>query len=260
MMRLQKYLAMCGVASRRGAEKLIAAGRVFVNGERITEMGVQIDEELDEVTVGGETVKPESKKVYIMLNKPEGYVTTVSDDKGRHTVMELVPEINERIYPVGRLDYNSEGLLILTNDGELANKLMHPKHSVEKTYLVEAAGNITMNMISAFRRGVKIEGGITQPAEVEVVGATGYGTKMRITIHEGRNRQIRRMFEAFGCTVKKLRRTGEAGLSLGHLPLGKWRRLSEQEINTLKNHANGVTRAQKNKKYWESVKNRKRGN
>ncbi len=223
-------------------------------------MGVQIDEASDEVVFDGEAVKPEAKKVYIMLNKPAGFVTTVSDDKGRRTVMELVSEVNERVYPVGRLDYNSEGLLILTNDGELANKLMHPRGAVDKTYTAEVAGNVTMDMISAFRRGVKLDdGSVTQPAEVEVTGSSRYGVKMKITIHEGKNRQIRRMFETFGCTVKRLKRIGEAGLSLGHLPEGKWRRLSEQEINTLRNHANGVTRAQKNKRYWENVKRGKRG-
>ena len=258
-MRLQKYLVACGVASRRGAEAIIAQGRVFVNGSRVTEMGVQVDEELDEITLDGEPLKLENKKVYIMLNKPAGFVTTVSDDRGRRTVMELVSEINERIYPVGRLDYNSEGLLIMTNDGELANKLMHPRGSVEKNYLVGVSGNVTMDLISAFRRGVEIDGYTTKPAEVEVVGATRYGTKMKVTIREGKNRQIRKMFEAQGCTVKRLKRTGEAGLSLGHLPEGKWRRLSEQEINALKNHANGITRAQKNKRYFESMKNRRRG-
>ena len=258
-MRLQKYLADCGVASRRGAEAIIAQGRVFVNGSRVTEMGVQIDEESDEVMLDGEILKPEKKKVYIMLNKPAGFVTTVSDDKGRRTVMELVSEINERIYPVGRLDYNSEGLLIMTNDGELANKLMHPRGSVEKNYLVEVAGNVNMDLIAAFRHGIKIDGYMTKPADIEVVGATKYGAKMKVTIREGKNRQIRKMFEAQGCSVKRLKRTGEAGLSLGHLPEGKWRRLSEQEINTLRNHADGITRAQKNKKYWESVKSRRRG-
>ncbi len=234
MMRLQKYLANAGVASRRAAEKMISEGRVSVNGEIIREMGVQIDEEFDTVEVDGSVVKNNEKKYYIMLNKPVGFVTTVSDDKDRPTVMELVSDISARIYPVGRLDYDTEGLLLLTNDGDLTFKITHPKHDISKTYVAEVTGNITMDTILQLRRGVVIDGQKTSPAEVEVVGATQYGTKVEITIHEGRNRQVRKMFEALGCIVKKLKRTKEAGLVLGHLPLGKWRKLSESEVNMLK--------------------------
>jgi len=234
MMRLQKYLANAGVASRRAAEKIIAEGRVSVNDEIVREMGVQIDEDYDAIKVDGELVKNEEKKYYIMLNKPVGFVTTVSDDKGRPTVMELVSDISARIYPVGRLDYDTEGLLLLTNDGDLTFKITHPKHDISKTYVAEVSGNITMDTIVQLRRGVVIDGKKTSPAEVEVVGATQYGTKVEITIHEGRNRQVRKMFEALGCVVKRLRRTKEAGLTLGHLPLGKWRKLSESEVNMLK--------------------------
>lgn len=234
MMRLQKYLANAGVASRRSAEKMISEGRVAVNGDIIREMGVQIDENYDVVEVDGETIKNTEKKYYIMLNKPAGFVTTVSDDKGRPTVMELVSDISARIYPVGRLDYDTEGLLILTNDGDLTYKITHPKYDIAKTYVAEVTGNVTMDTILQLRRGVVIDGQKTSPAEVEVVGATQYGTKVEITIHEGRNRQVRKMFEALGCIVKKLKRTKEAGLTLGHLPLGKWRKLSESEVNMLK--------------------------
>ncbi len=234
MMRLQKYLANAGVASRRSAEKMIGEGRVAVNGDIIREMGVQIDENYDVVEVDGEVVKNTEKKYYIMLNKPAGFVSTVSDDKGRPTVMELVSDISARIYPVGRLDYDTEGLLILTNDGDLTYKITHPKHDIAKTYVAEVTGNVTMDTILQLRRGVVIDGQKTSPAEVEVVGATQYGTKVEITIHEGRNRQVRKMFEALGCIVKKLKRTKEAGLTLGHLPLGKWRKLSESEVNMLK--------------------------
>ncbi len=234
MMRLQKFLANAGVASRRAAERMISEGRVSVNDEIIREMGVQIDEEYDSVKVDGVAVKSAEKKYYIMLNKPVGFVTTVSDDKGRPTVMDLVSDISARIYPVGRLDYDTEGLLLLTNDGDLTYRITHPKHDIAKTYVAEVTGNISMDTILQLRRGVMLDGQKTSPAEVEVVGATQYGTKVEITIHEGRNRQVRRMFEALGCIVKKLKRTKEAGLVIGHLPLGKWRKLSESEVNMLK--------------------------
>ncbi len=234
MVRLQKYLADAGVASRRASEKLIAEGRVSVNGDIIREMGVQVDEEYDVIAVDGEIVKNSVKKEYIMLNKPVGFITTVSDDKDRPTVMELVSDISSRIYPVGRLDYDTEGLLLLTNDGDLTYRITHPKHDIAKTYVAEVTGDVSMDTINQLRRGVVIDGKKTSPAEVEVVGATQYGTKIEITIHEGRNRQVRKMFEALGCIVKRLKRTKEAGLNLGHLPLGKWRKLSESEVNMLK--------------------------
>ena len=248
MLRLQKFLADCGVASRRGAEALIKEGRVRVNGEVIREMGVKVDEENDIIEFDGERLKPQNKMIYIMLNKPEGFVTTVSDDKGRDTVMSLVSEIPARIYPVGRLDYDTEGLLLLTNDGELTYKITHPKNNIEKTYVAEVTGNIGMDTILSLRNGVYLDGVRTSPAKVEVVGATRLGTKLEITIHEGRNRQVRRMFEAFGCIVKKLKRTEEAGLKLGHLPLGKWRRLSESEINMLKKIGTGKRTSAENSK------------
>lgn len=234
MMRLQKFLANAGIASRRGAEKIISEGRVSVNDEIVREMGVQIDEDFDTVAVDGEVIKNIEKKYYIMLNKPVGFVTTVSDDLGRETVMDLVSDISARIYPVGRLDYDTEGLLLLTNDGDLTYRITHPKHDIAKTYVAEVTGNISMDTILQLRRGVILDGQKTSPAEVEVVGATQYGTKVEITIHEGRNRQVRRMFESLGCIVKKLKRTKEAGLTLRHLPLGKWRKLSESEVNMLK--------------------------
>lgn len=239
MLRLQKFLADCGVASRRGAEKLIESGRVKVNGEIVREMGVKIDEINDIVEFEGQRVKSQSKMIYIMLNKPEGYVTTVSDDKGRDTVMHLVEDIPVRIYPVGRLDYDTEGLLLMTNDGDLTYKITHPKNNVKKTYEAEVLGNIDMEAITKLRTGVLIDGVKTSPARVEVIGATSVGTKIRITIHEGRNRQVRQMFEAVDCTVKKLKRIEEAGLKLGHVPLGRWRKLTEPEVNMLKKIGTG---------------------
>ncbi len=254
MMRLQKYLARCGVASRRGAEELIRQGRVTVNDAVVTEMGTQVDEECDCVTFDGAVVKPEKKMVYVLLNKPVGYVTTVSDDKGRNTVMELVQDIPVRIYPVGRLDYDTEGLLLMTNDGDLTYRVTHPKNQVEKTYIAEVTGNITMNTLTQLRSGVYLDGVKTSPAKVEVIGATQFGTKLEITIHEGKNRQVRRMFESVGCIVKRLRRTKEAGLILGHVPLGRWRRLTESEVNMLKKIGTGkktsaAYRSSRSKKY-----------
>lgn len=249
MVRLQKFLADCGVASRRGAEDIIKQGRVAVNGEKVTQMGVVVDENYDEVTVDGERLRTESKKMYIMLNKPAGFVSTVSDDKGRPTVMDLVSDISARIYPVGRLDYDTEGLLLLTNDGDITFKLTHPKNNIEKTYVAEVTGNINMETLTKLRNGVVIDGYKTSPAKVEVIGATRLGTKLEITIHEGRNRQVRKMFEACGCIVKRLERIREAGLNLGHLPRGKWRKLSESEVNMLKNigKVNNKPRYNKNK-------------
>lgn len=239
MVRLQKYLAHCGVASRRGAESMIQEGRVSVNGEIIREMGVQIDEDNDLIEVDGTVVKPETKMIYVLLNKPVGYVTTVSDDKGRNTVMDLVADIPVRIYPVGRLDYDTEGLLLMTNDGDLTYRITHPKNNVEKTYVAEVTGNISMNTLTQLRNGVYLDGVKTSPAKVEVIGATQFGTKLEITIHEGKNRQVRRMFESVGCIVKRLKRTREAGLILGHVPLGRWRKLTEAEVNMLKKIGTG---------------------
>ncbi len=246
MVRLQKYLADCGVASRRGSEEIIRSGRVRVNGETVTEMGVKIDEDNDLVMVDDIPVRIEKKLVYIMLNKPAGFVTTVSDDKGRDTVMDLVTDIPIRLYPVGRLDYDTEGLLLLTNDGELTYNITHPKNNIPKTYVAEVTGNINMETLTRLRNGVVIDGIRTSPAKVEVIGATQLGTKLEITIHEGRNRQVRKMFESVGCIVKRLKRTKEAGLNLGHLPLGRWRKLSESEVNMLKKIGTGKKSSKEN--------------
>ena len=260
MVRLQKYLADCGVASRRGSEEIIKSGRVAVNGETVAEMGVKVEEDRDVVTVDGEEVRPARKLVYIMLNKPAGFVTTVSDDKERDTVMDLVSDIPDRIYPVGRLDYETEGLLLLTNDGDLTYRITHPKNNVEKTYIAEVTGKIDMQTITRLRNGVVVDGRRTAPAEVSVLGATQLGTKIENTIHEGRNRQVRKMFEATGCIVKRLKRTREAGLALGHLPLGKWRRLSESEVNMLKKIGTGKvsSREKSHDMYGEKAAKRRR--
>ncbi len=255
MVRLQKYLAQCGVASRRASEEIIKHGRVTVNDVKVTQMGVQIDEDNDIVAVDGKVIERKEKMEYIMLNKPVGYVTTTSDDKGRETVMDLIADIPTRVYPVGRLDFDTEGLLIMTNDGDLTYQITHPKNEIKKTYVAEVTGNINMDTLYQLRRGVVIDGVRTSPAEVEVIGATQFGTKLEITIHEGRNRQVRKMFEAVGCIVKRLKRTKEAGLILGHLPLGRWRRLTESEINMLKKIGTGkVSSKQRSKQMFGASK------
>ena len=234
MMRLQKYLAVCGVASRRRAEQMIQNGQVAVNGQVITEMGVQVDENQDTVLVDGVLVRPEAEKHYIAYNKPIGEVTTVSDPEGRATVMDKFRSYPARLYPVGRLDYDSEGLLLLTNDGELMNHLLHPSHEVSKTYLVKASNQVTEEEIARLRAGVMIDQKLTSPASVRLIRRETFDTVLLISIHEGRNRQVRKMLEAVGHQVVHLKRVGFGPIELKDLPLGQWRRLTEAEVNRLK--------------------------
>lgn len=232
-MRLQKYIASCGKASRRAAEEMIAAGRVWVNGKPVTEMGVTVEEGFDEVTLDGELIFPEEKKVYILLSKPKGYVTTASDDHGRPTVLELV-DVPERVFPVGRLDLNTEGLLILTNDGEFANHLMHPRYECEKTYFVRTAEPVDEASLDMLRRGVQIEDGfVTSPATVIRKDENKFSVKIR----EGKKRQVRRMFEAVGGKVLYLRRTAIGELRDTRLEKGKWRYLTHDEVRYLMNYS-----------------------
>jgi len=235
-MRLQKYLALSGVASRRAAEQIITDGRVTVNGKKVTELGTKVAEG-DEVCVDGARVQPESKKMYIMLNKPVGYVTTVSDEQGRPTVMDLLGDVNARVYPVGRLDFNTEGLLLLSNDGDFTYKITHPKHKLDKTYEVLVTGKAKANAIRLLESGVVIDGRRTAPAKVDVAEAGKGSAVLTITIHEGRNRQVRKMCSAVGFKVLGLRRIYEGGLTLGNLPIGKWRHLSSAEINLILKNA-----------------------
>ncbi|MCI6375510.1 MAG: rRNA pseudouridine synthase [Clostridiales bacterium] len=234
-MRLQKYMAMCGVAARRKCEEIIASGRVAVNGEIISQMGAQV-EEGDRVTVDGQLITPEERKRYILYHKPAGEVTTVSDDKGRETVMDRFAGMDVRLYPVGRLDYDSEGLLLLTNDGELAQRLTHPSCEVDKTYLARVTGNPSGEALERLRRGVFMEGDErrTYPADVRVVRDESLYSDVLVTIHEGRNRQVRRMFDAVGHRVLLLRRVRFGPLELGALRRGEWRELTEEEIARLK--------------------------
>lgn len=233
-MRLQKFIAECGIASRRNAEKIIESGRVTVNGELVDYMGCVINPEEDVVKIDGKVIEPENKKYYIVLNKPKNYVTTVSDDLGRPTVMQLVSDINARIYPVGRLDFDTTGLLIMTNDGEFANILTHPKHVVNKTYIARIDKPLDENQLDRLRNGIDLDGVLTSPAKAENIKRPQKGFEVKITIHEGKNRQVRRMLDAVGANVMSLKRISVGSLTLGNLPEGKWRRLSDAEINKLR--------------------------
>lgn len=231
-MRLQKYMASCGVASRRKAEEMIAAGLVKVNGVTVTEMGTQV-EEGDEVLVEGKRIRPEAEKKYVIYHKPAGEVTTVSDPEGRVCVLDHFRDFPVRLYPVGRLDYDSEGLLLLTNDGALTERMLHPSHQVEKSYLARVTGEVTMDEVRQLRQGVLLDDHKTSPAKVRVLKLETFATQMLITIHEGRNRQVRRMFEAVGHRVLQLRRVKFGPLELGDLKRGQWRELTAEEKRKL---------------------------
>ena len=231
-MRLQKYLASCGVASRRRAEEMIAQGLVTVNGVTVQEMGIQV-EESDEVAVEGRVVKPEGDKRYILYYKPVGEVTTVSDPEGRPTVLDHFRDYPVRLYPVGRLDFDSEGLLILTNDGEMTQRLTHPSHEVEKRYIARVSNELGANELHQLRSGVFLDGQKTAPAKVSVLRKDSFSTDILISVHEGRNRQIRRMVEAVGHEVVRLKRVQYGSLALGNLERGQWRELTPQEVEAL---------------------------
>ena len=240
MERLNRFLARAGVASRRGADELIAAGSVLVNGERPPPSGVLVDPDKDIVTIDGRIVKPRTKHRYLMLNKPVGVITTAKDEASRTTVLDAVGEeglSGHRLFPVGRLDADTSGLLVLTDDGELAFRLTHPRYKVAKEYIAVVAGSPSASDLESMRTGVQLEDGKTQPAEVEVVGfdpAAGTGrTEVRVVIREGRHRQVRRMLQAVGHKVQSLRRIGFGPLKLGRLKVGDWRVLSEGEIEAL---------------------------
>jgi len=232
-MRLQKYLAECGVASRRKSEELIAEGRVRINGDIITKMGVTVDPKTDTVTFDGKRIQPQTNKVYLMLNKPSGFVSTCSDDRGRPTVMELVRDVKERLYPVGRLDFSTEGLLLMTNDGQLANILTHPKHNVEKKYLAVIDSAISDETLKKLEEGVMIDGYKTGRAVFRVMKKGDSRTELLCVIKEGKNRQLRRMFEAVGHNVVYLKRVGVGDIGLGNLKKGAYRRLTKEEIEYL---------------------------
>lgn len=227
-MRLQKYIASCGVASRRAAEAMIADGQVEVNGSTVREMGTQV-EPGDEVTVRGRKIEPEVRKRTLAYCKPIGEVTTASDPQGRPTVLDRFRDFPERLYPVGRLDFDSEGLLLLTNDGELTQRLTHPRHEVEKTYVARLSGKVGEEELRLLRSGILLDGRLTAPAEVTVLRRDAFSTELSFIIREGRNRQIRRMAEAVGHEVVALRRVAYGPVTLGTLKRGEWRELTPEE-------------------------------
>ncbi len=234
--RLQKYLAECGVASRRKCEEIILEGKVSVNGKVVTELGTKIIPGKDKIELDGRKIVSE-KKVYILLNKPVGYVTTVSDEKERPTVMELLDGVKEKVVPVGRLDMFTSGLLFLSNDGEFIYKVTHPKHETTKTYIVKTRGVPTEKDLEKLRVGVKIEDYTTSPAKVELLlkDNTNDISRIWIQIHEGRNRQVRKMCEAIGLSVIALKREGVGNLTCEGVERGKWRYLTDEEVKNIMN-------------------------
>ena len=232
--RIQKIMAQGGIASRREAERLILDGRVTLNGKVVEELGTKADIEKDYIKVNGKLITRPEPKTYVMLFKPRGYVTTSKDPEGRPTVMELLEKVKVRVFPVGRLDYDTEGLILCTNDGDLAHRLQHPSHEIPKTYLVKVDGVPTQEGVLKLRNGVKLKDGMTAPARVKIIRKAEANSWLEVIIHEGRNRQVKRMFEAIGHSVIKLKREGLASLTLGELKPGEFRHLNMEEIKKLK--------------------------
>ncbi|MDW5299860.1 MAG: pseudouridine synthase [Sedimentibacter sp.] len=236
--RLQKYIAHCGISSRRKAEELIKNGNVKVNGIVITELGTKVDTDKDIVSVDDNSISESNKLIYIKLYKPEGYVTTVKDQFNRKTVLDLI-DIKERIYPIGRLDYNTSGLLLLTNDGDLANKLMHPKYHIFKTYVAEVDGYISDEAINKLKNGVNVEDYKTAPSKVKLINHSGNTSTIEISISEGKNRQVRKMLDAVGHNVRMLKRISLGKIVLDNLKPGSWTYLKKEEIKFLKGNHEG---------------------
>ena len=228
--RLQKILAKAGVASRRGAEELIRQGKVTVDGRVVTEMGTKVDPEIQDIECDGVGLTSQEKKVYILLHKPTGYLSTVDDPQGRPIVTDLLKNIKERVYPVGRLDLDTDGALLFTNDGELAQKILHPSHEVNKTYVAKVKGLPGRKKLDALSRGIELEGRKTWPASIKVLKTEAHSAVIQIIIHEGRKRQVRKMFEAIGHPVLELKRIAYGQLELGGLEPGKYRFLTPADI------------------------------
>lgn len=233
-MRLQKFLAEAGIASRRKSEELIAQGRVEVNGKTVREMGVLIDPERDEIKYMGTPVRLDEKKYYIMLHKPAGVVSTCKDDRGRKTVMQYIKDIDARLYPVGRLDFTTEGLLIMTNDGSLTNVLTHPKHNIQKMYLAVVDGEVSEEDIEKLEKGIVIDGYKTAPATFKILSAKPDRSEVLAIIGEGKNRQVRKMFDALDKNVCYLKRLAVGDLKLGNLKKGEYRHMTKEEVDYLK--------------------------
>lgn len=232
--RLQKYIAMCGAASRRHAEEFITNGRVSVDGSIVRELGTKVEIGANKVSLDGKLLELERKKYYIMLNKPYGYISAVKDQFDRPTVTDIIKgELDVALHPVGRLDYDTEGLILLTNDGDFTYHITHPKHNVGKTYIATLKGGITIKHLMALRRGIKVEDYKTSPAEVDLLDSVPGQSKVKITIHEGKNRQVRKMFESLGYTVAALERIAIGKVELGNLARGRWRHLTSYEVSYL---------------------------
>lgn len=231
-LRLQKYLAQCGIASRRGAEEIIKEGRVTINGKVVTEMGTKVKSS-DKISVDGQPVKPEKNKYYILLNKPSGVLSSVKDDRGRECVVDLIEGVNARLYPVGRLDYDTTGLLLLTNDGDFMQRVTHPSFEIWKTYRAVVRGIPTETDVKRFAEGIMLDDGKTLPAVLDVVGYKGNNAIVEVSIREGRNRQVRRMLERIGHPVNSLMRISFGSLELGDLKPGRWRQVRPEEIKRL---------------------------
>lgn len=231
--RLQKLISQAGITSRRAAEELIVNGRVTVNGHVVTELGSKADPAADRVAVDGKPLQFSEKHLYILLNKPTGYITALKDSQDRPLVTDLLKGVEERVYPVGRLDYNTEGLLLLTNDGDWANRLMHPRHEVEKEYHVRVRGKVLEQQLKRLAGGVELEDGVTAPARVRMVKSGDQNDWISVTIHEGRNRQVRRMCEVVSLSVVRLRRVRYGSLEIGALKPGQFRYLTDAEVRGL---------------------------
>jgi pseudouridine synthase len=232
--RLNKFLAQAGVASRREVDKMIAEGRIKVNGQVVQVLGCKIDDEKDRVEVEGRRVEREEGLVYLMLNKPPGYLVTLKDNFQRPTIQQLLPSLRQRVFPVGRLDYDSSGLLLMMNDGELAYRLTHPRFKVPKTYLVKVLGEPDPSELTRLEKGIYLDGKKTAPAKIAQIRSDPKKSLFKIEIYEGRKREVKRMFQAIGHKVLQLQRTNFGGLKLGSLKAGKWRYLTRKEIDTLK--------------------------
>ena len=231
--RLQKYLSQCAVASRRKAEELIESGRVKVNG-RPAKLGDKVSPKKDTVTVSGKKIVPQKNNVYIMLHKPRGFITTMEDERGRKCVASLVEDVGTRVYPVGRLDKNSEGLLLMTNDGEFSNAMMHPSRHITKTYRVTIRPDISEDQITALSEGIEIDGRMTAPADVRILEKRDGRVVIEMILREGRNREIRKMCEAVGLEVARLKRTSVGPIKLGMLQPGEWRDLKPDELRAIR--------------------------
>jgi 23S rRNA pseudouridine2605 synthase len=241
MERLQKIIARAGFCSRRRAEQLISAGQVAVNGHVVTELGLKVDPAAARITVNGKALHTEEEKVYLLLHKPRGYVTTLSDPQGRPIVSDLLPDFAKtRLFPVGRLDLDSEGALLMTNDGELAHRILHPKFEVKKTYEARVQGRPSAQDLERLEQGIVLDGQKTWPAQVRILQRQAKRTVLEIIIHEGKKRQVRKMFQALGYPVQRLKRTAYGGLQLGTLASGSYRVLKKRDITNIFYRLNSI--------------------